>query len=382
MVRPQIRREVVEGLGAKAPQVDEVLAFNEPRTTSVHYVAKPQFPLSDEPHVETWREYARDADRFGAWEALARRFVQFSFPVRRGISRDETYLKATLEGACPAVPGPGPPIVPSSPDRIELFVHPSMGGAIPVIRSADRTDFTALVRILAGRNEPIQIPESMGAILVTGLNNWDRITAHRKEWECASTTPRTSDEWSSEFKALVKDHSRYQDTFLILACGPYSGVPASDAGFGSEPWMDFSAKIRLTHECAHYLTLRCRGGLGHNVLEEILADFYALCSVCGRFDSALALRFLGLEAYPLVRPDGRIHNYLGRLSPASRRLIHALTFAAVNNLRSIAEGIPDRIVEPVGLARLLLEIGGASLEEVAHPDFPTYAASRSTGMDP
>jgi hypothetical protein len=55
---------------------------------------------------------------------------------------------------------------------------------------------------LTGRNEPIEVPDAMGACLVKGLNNWSRVAAYRANWSRA--TGESNDEaWASEFQKLI-----------------------------------------------------------------------------------------------------------------------------------------------------------------------------------
>jgi hypothetical protein len=55
-----------------------------------------------------------------------------------------------------------------------------MAGRVPVPVAGDRSDFVSLVQAFAERNEPAPVPESMGACIVKGFNNWDRIATFRK----------------------------------------------------------------------------------------------------------------------------------------------------------------------------------------------------------
>ena len=82
-----------------------------------------------------------------------------------------------------------------------------------------RTDFVALVRALTMRNEPGPVPASMGAYMVSGLNNWDRIVEHRRRWE-AEGGDRSETGWQEEFRRLVPRKELYQDRFLIISDGP------------------------------------------------------------------------------------------------------------------------------------------------------------------
>ena len=60
----------------------------------------------------------------------------------------------------------------------------------------------------------------MGACIVKGLNNWDRIAAHRAKWERDQPGGATESAWNDEFRRLVPRKELYQDRFIILSRGP------------------------------------------------------------------------------------------------------------------------------------------------------------------
>ena len=41
---------------------------------------------------------------------------------------------------------------------------------------------TTLIQALTARNEPVSIPASMGAMMVAGFNNWDRVRQLKELW--------------------------------------------------------------------------------------------------------------------------------------------------------------------------------------------------------
>src|SRR5262249_16810494 len=139
--------------------------------------------LPDEAHLEAWSLYCDEARSVGAFQALARRFPQLLFPIRNGISLTEAYRSATRRGIWPdAEPDPSGLLLPE-PGRVRLDIHRTIGGKIPTLIAPERSDFEDLVRAFSARNEPVAVPASMGACIVTGLNNWDRIHTYRRRWE-------------------------------------------------------------------------------------------------------------------------------------------------------------------------------------------------------
>jgi hypothetical protein len=357
---------VLAGHGAGAACAERLLEYNQtpfdPARLEGH-----TWPMADEAHLSAWDEYARDADSVGAIPALRARLVQLHFPVEAGISATDPYRAATRKGMLPAEGGTGPALV--GPAGVHLSIHPTLAGRIPVLVASERADFVTLVRVFSARNEPIPVPESMGACIVTGLNNWDRVRRHRAAFEAARGAPADEAEWTAEFRANLAPHpALYQDRLIVLSAGPYSGVPAADLGQDEGAWRARSLAIRREHECTHYLTYRAFGRMRNNALDELLADFAALVLVDGRYEAGLALRFFGLEDHPRWRESGRLLSYLGDppLDADATAVLRALLVEAARNLEAFAAAHPPH--GRSGVARLTLALAGLTLEELASPD--------------
>jgi hypothetical protein len=236
---------------------------------------------------------------------------------------------------------------------------------------AGRTDFVALVRALTTRNEPGPVPGSMGACMVSGLNNWARIREHRRRWG-AESGDRSETGWQEEFRRLVPRKELYQDRLLIVSDGPYSNVSACEMGLPEQEWRRTSTTIRLEHECTHYFTLRVFGSMRNNILDELIAD-YAGITAAGRYRADWFLRFMGLEAFPAYREGGRLQNYRGEppLSGGAFRVLQGLVKDAAENLGRLDSDpayLPGRETED--LAGTLLALTGFRLEELAAPEAP------------
>jgi hypothetical protein len=159
------------------------------------------------------------------------------------------------------------------------------------------------------KNEPVTIPASMGASMVTGYNNWDRIAQLRAAWEAEYKGVDAGADWSTHFRSsVVPDKAAYQDRFILLSRGPYSDVSASALGLNGEEWLDLSTTIRLEHECTHYLTKRALGCMRKNIFDELLADYAGIVAACGEFRSDWFLHFVGLEDEGQYRAGGRLEN--------------------------------------------------------------------------
>ncbi len=371
--RVEFRRSVLAQGGADPATVAELLAYNDTPYELPRLQGR-SWPLPDEAHIAAWDEYARAAAHDGVVAALRPRLVQMRFPVAAGISATDAYRAATRKGVPPGEEGPGPAL--RDPARLDLAVHPTMAGRVPILVASEREDFVTLVRVFSARNEPVAVPESMGACIVTGLNNWDRVRRYRSAFESAFEGTPSEEDWVAEFKASLAPRSElYQDRFIILSSGPYSAVPAADLGLAEGAWRARSLAIRREHECAHYLTFRAYGRMRNHVLDEMVADFAALALVDGRYDADLALRFFGLEGYPRFREGGRLASYLGEppLSEAATELLRTLAFRAVRSLDRFSRA--DFPAGPAEVARYALALAALTLEELASDEMPARLAA-------
>lgn len=306
-------------------------------------------PLPDEPFVEIWTRWAEEARQRGAFAVLADHLPQLRFPIHEGISQTADYRAATLKGVPPGGLQGATGLELERPDAIELEIHPSPAGRIPVLLVRRRAEFAALVRALGRRNEPSPVPDSQGALMIGGFNNWARIRELRSRGEdVTATTPK----------------ELYQDRFILLSDGPYSAVPAADLGLGEEEWKETSLAIRRDHECAHYFTRRLFGSMRNHAHDELIADWAGLVAATGRFRADWFLRFLGLEDPSRYRPGGRLDLYRGDLSDESFGALHELIRSAAVNLESF-DARPGTLK---ALARMLTALASLCLDELASPD--------------
>jgi hypothetical protein len=248
------RADVLRAHGARGDEIDELLAYTENAFAPAD-AGDADLPLPDEPFAAAWDGYAARAGEIGVFPALREVLPQLRFPVRAGVSSTDAYRAATLRGEAAEDAEGGVEMV--DPDGLSLFLHPTPAGRIPVIVALAREDFVALVRALTRKNEPDAIPDSMGACIVGGYNNWDRVARLRRAWEAENPSSASVGGWGSHFRSeIVPRKELYQDRFILLSRGPYSAVPAADLGLDDETWIAKSLAIRLEHECAHYFTRR------------------------------------------------------------------------------------------------------------------------------
>ena len=229
---------------------------------------------------------------------LSRRYPQLLLPVRTGMRDTPEYKAAVLEGNRPAGE---PDFTMQAADTLTVVDTPV--GPAEVLYLADRGDFEHALRALAYRCEPVEILPSVGASTIRGLINWEKIRRHKSEYLLSNGT-----DWDAEFERFAADKANYLDSLLLLSGGEYSAVPAAEVGMEPEAWCEKSLTIRKYHELTHFV---CRGLRPEDVdavRDEILADLIGLAAAFGRYDPALARRFLGIES-GVCRPGGRLSHY-------------------------------------------------------------------------
>ena len=323
-------------------------------------------PLPDEPFVAFWEAREAEARERGAFDVLREHMPQLHFPVRAGISESPGYLAATRRGVPPEETAEAAGLELARPEAVELALYPSPAGRIPLIIVRGRAEFVALVQALTHRNEPKPVPDSQGAIMIAGYNNWSRVHALRRRWEESDPAAREGATWKEAFALLQPRRELYQDRFILLSDGPYSAVPAADLGLDEREWRELSLVLRRDHECAHYLTRRIFGSMRNNLHDELLADYAGITAAAGRYRAAWFLRFLGLEGFPAYRAGGRLDLYRGDppLSDEAFRQLHAMVRDVAATVERFDAGRPDH---PRERALALLALAVLGLEELAGP---------------
>lgn len=258
-----------------------------------------KMPLEDQAFVQEWQRYQSQASGRSLMEVLKKPLRQLHFPIEAGMSQHSEYQAATKKGHNPLWLKKATGLALEDPEGIRLFFHPTEAGHLPVLDIPSRPDFENLVRALARRNEPVEIPSSMGACMVKGYNNWDRVEQYKKEKGDAF-----------DFQQMKGEPDLYRDVFLLITQAPYSGVSAEEMGLDNNEWLVHSRTIRLTHEATHYVTLRLYGSAKNHLLDEMLADYRGVVAALGEFKASWLLRFFGIKNDLTYRPGGRMQNYL------------------------------------------------------------------------
>ena len=188
----------------------------------------------------------------------------------------------------------------------DVSIEKTPAGEVQVITLGDRRDFEMFLQIMAFRCEPAEIPATQGASILDGVVNWPKIRAHQEAWLAAGGNPLL---WPEEFRQFTADPRNYKDALIVLSVGPYSAVPAEEAGLAEDAWIAASHRIRKAHECTHFICRRLFPDRISAVWDELVADAVGLYAAFGRYDLGLAERFLGVS--PEGYTGGRLENYAG-----------------------------------------------------------------------
>ena len=366
--RNTIRTEILAGYGSSPAEITELLAYTQTTFNSTNLTESPTFPLDSEPHITAWERYYSKAEEIGVFKALRSALVQLQFPIQEGISQTDNYRAATRKGYLTESMAEATGLELEKPEDLQLIIHPTLAGKIPVIIAGCRADFVSLVQALTKRNEPEAIPDSMGATIVAGFNNWERIRYYRQAWETTQLSIPSDADWQAEFQNLKLQKNLYQDCFIILSRGNYSAVSATEIGIDEAEWLRLSLIIRLEHECCHYFTRRVFGAMGNNMLDELIADYQGIVAANnGRYRADWFLRFVGLEAFPHYRQGGRLQNYRGQppLSDGAFNILQVLVKNAAKSLEKWHIQHQLDLNNPENQARLLTSLTSLSLVELS-----------------
>lgn len=359
----EIRTDVLASFGAEGEVADELLRYNENR---FHDAAMDiaNCPLPDESFVAIWRQYARETEEACSIVPLRKYLVQLQFPIQATISASADYIAATRRGLDPNGMELALGLSLREPQQCRIVIHPTAAGSLPVLIARERDDFVALVRALTHRNEPHPVPDSMGACMVVGYNNWHRVSILRERFLASASV---NDSWPEEFQRIKAQKELYQDRFIILSSGPYSAVKASDIGLNEEEWLNISLAIRREHECTHYFTQRVFSSMRNNLLDELIADYMGITAAMRRFRADWLLRFFGLESFPLYRDGGRLQNYRGDppLSDSAFAVLQKMVVAASANLEDFDRRRAPDFQHAQVRAALLVMLTGLTVEEMA-----------------
>ncbi len=365
------RLSVWRAHGATAQQAAELRAY----AASPLQEAPPQaqhYPLPDAACVADWSRYEAEASEAGVLAVLRRVLVQLRFPIAKGMSKHRGYLAATRRGVLPPEDADADNRSVSfvQPDGLRIFLVATAAGRVPIIQATAREDFDSLVRAVMEKNEPVPIPASMGACLVAGYNNWDRVASLRRAFEAKHGPDPDGVGWNAAFQELIPQKDRYQDRFMLVSSGFYSSIAAHTLGLPDEEWRDASLRIRIAHECTHYVTRQAFGFMRKCLLDELVADYVGLVTAFGEFRADYFLRFMGLEHFPAYRYGGRLENYRGS-PPLSAGAFAILPRVVVRAAHYLQHDDPSRRMREFGVtqqAQMIIAFMRVGLEGLACDD--------------
>ena len=247
---------------------------------------------------------------------------------------EEAYKSIVTQGeSAPAVPAE--PFAGSADDRLEYEHTPA--GTVPVLTLGRREDFERFLQIMAHRCVPVPIPPTQGAAILDGVINWTKIRAHK---EAFFRGGGTDEGWAEEFPRFTAVKENFKDALIVLSTGPYSALRAEEAGFPEEEWLAVSHRIRKAHECTHFLCRRLFPDKKDAVWDEIVADAVGITAALGRYDAALAARFLGVGENGYS--GGRLENYVDGEQDREERLeaLSGRVWEVIRRFEAVTAGRP------------------------------------------
>jgi hypothetical protein len=285
----------------------------------------------DEPYINSWEKYCIESEESGAIEVLKKCYPQLNFPVAEVINKTQAYIDAVLRGKTEHL-NLSEKLILNNPQGIDISIYESIAGKVPVLKIPDNQDFIQIIQCLLHKNNPTFVPLSMGACLVNGINNWDRLHTLQHNW----IANNLGGNWNEEFsKNVLSNPNLFKDKIVILSTKPYSNVAANSLGLSEDVWKTYSYSIRLEHECTHLYTLKKYGFATNNLHDELIADYIGISKTIGSYNKAWMLTFMGLENYPTYRKGARLENYLGN-TDLSFENFEKLTVIIKNAIENIA----------------------------------------------
>jgi len=228
-------------------------------------------------------------------------YPQLTLGIKNGTSKTEEYKDIVLRGKIPeklALPF-------ETNGKEELISVETPIGVTEVLYLPDREVFEYFVKVLAYKNEDVDIPKTTGAIYISGLNNWRKIQQHEIEY----LKEHTEEEWDEEFDRFVSNKANYQGQVLLVSCGFYSAVEPQDVGFEAENWLKLSKQIRIYHEISHQITRKLYPEHKEAIRDEVIADCIGIIGSLGHYDKKLHQRILGIVDGEYLK-GSRLENYI------------------------------------------------------------------------
>ena len=295
-------------LKKEVPLIDNDLSEELKTYLSNKFKSNKTIPsFENETGIEYWEDLAKKIteDKL-LFNELKKCYPQLNFPIELGIEEKQEYKDVVLKGKTENIKLPSA-LRLNDPKNITLKIGESIAGKIPILTVPDQEDFIKILQCLLYKNNPKPVPQSMGAVLINGLNNWQKIANLKSDW----LANHTVDNWSKEFYLnVLPSYSLYKDKLIIISTKPYSNVSAKQLGLNESLWLSYSISIREEHECTHLYTLKKFGIASNNLHDELIADYIGIVKTIGKYNKSWMFMFMGLENYPKYRQGARLENYV------------------------------------------------------------------------
>lgn len=326
--------------------------------------------LKENERIAYWEEFYAQSIESNAISFLKKCFPQLRFPIAYEIEKSQIYKNAVLKGQFEILNLENE-LQLINAEQIKISIYDSFAGKIPVILIPNEFDFIKIVQCLLYKNNPTPVPLSMGALMINGINNWDRLNKLKKSW-----TPSNLKDQDSLLQTIQSYPHLYKDRLIICSTKPYSNVAASKLKMGNEEWLNASYIIRLEHECTHLYTLKNYASASNNLHDELIADYIGITKALGKFKKEWMLEFLGLEDFPKYRKGARLENYLESINLDSESFgyFSHIIYNAIENISIFDDSLgeiqsnEDRCIRinclcETGLLNMASENGGNILVE-------------------
>jgi len=322
-------------------------------------------PLPDTHHVAWWRQiYAEDS---GVFAQIETSLPQLCIPIEQGASHSAAYDRAVRQAIPLDTATRNESEAWNRPQALKLDTPSHFSGTLPVLETPDRGDFLRLYRALAGKCEPVSIPDSVHAVYLSGLPNPGRARELRAAWE--DEHPDQLDDWPGELARLRDEDSTWlYDELVLLQTSPYGDLAAKqvDSHLSEADWLERSSLLRREHEFTHHATHRLLGSFRLNLHDELLADFMGFTAALGTFRADWFLAAMGIQALEIPK-GARFRHYTTGLSESQHRTVLELASRAATSLEALANQLP---AEPLSRGSLLLTLSAFDLRGLGRDDLP------------
>jgi hypothetical protein len=316
--------------------------------------------LSEESDIQFWNDCLEKNKGKNIFNVLKRCYPQLNFPIETEIEKTELYKDFVLRGKTDFT-NLTTSLELTALESIQLEVTESIAGKIPTLTISNKEDFVKIIQSLLHKNNPVEIPSSMGAALINGINNWKKLNTIKSNW--LANNPLGN--WNTEFSNVIQNKSLYKDKLIVLSTKPYSNVPASQLGLSDNLWISYSISIRKEHEFTHLYTLKRYGLASNNLHDELIADYIGIIKTIGYYDKAWMLNFMGLEEYPKYRRGARLENYVkeNMLSPEDFQQLITIVKNAIETIAGFDKNLGKLKSDKDQICRIeaLCETGMAAL---------------------